>query len=280
MAIKQAIVTCTRATQGSTYALEVNESVVSVLAGPSDTPTTLMAALAAAINAKAELAPVCTAGAVAGTLTINEDYPSSLDQVLDVSTYLGQGTLTLGGTKTTGNSVTATFNSRAVPYVALSGDADMTAVALGLKNALVADGPSAVLATFTVVGPVLTYTEKVAGVIHAMIAAAQAPQTMVAVAETFGNLSVAVSQGTHDFLSTNISIHPVDPESYGDLSASTGGSSKTVPALATVPGGAFVGDMARFAGDVEVGASGQTCIQPGQKIQRIVSGGVDTGSQP
>jgi hypothetical protein len=73
------------------------------------------------------------------------------------------GTVTLGGTPATGNTVAVTLNGHAVTYTLVGGDTNTTLVATHLAAALTADGTDSAIVTSTPTTNVVTITAKTAG---------------------------------------------------------------------------------------------------------------------
>jgi hypothetical protein len=73
------------------------------------------------------------------------------------------GTVTIGGTPTTGNTVTVTINGHAVTYTLVSGDTTTALVATHLASALSGDSTNSAIVTVTASTSIVTITSKAVG---------------------------------------------------------------------------------------------------------------------
>jgi ribosomal protein S9 len=83
-----------------------------------------------------------------------------------VSEYVGYatGTITIGGTPATGNTVITTINGNPVTYTLVGGDTTTALVATHVAGAINANGTNAAKVTATSTGPIVTITPLVKGV--------------------------------------------------------------------------------------------------------------------
>jgi RHS repeat-associated protein len=151
-------------TTGDTLTITVHDSglsggqeSVNYTVGSSDTLTTIASALAAAINADTNLQGIGVAATSASTVvsikststnatTYTESVSTGATETISLSVNTnGIQTAAIGGSKTTGNTLTVTVydsglsaGSEAVTYTVLSGDT-LTSIASGLASAINAD---------------------------------------------------------------------------------------------------------------------------------------------